>query len=66
MDPVPEPLLLRISGSTGNRTRTSGTVARKSDHYTTEAIETIAPYQQILVSRLFKHNNKERFLFSGM
>jgi hypothetical protein len=32
VDPVPDPLLLRKSGSSGNRTRTSGSVARNSDH----------------------------------
>jgi hypothetical protein len=32
VDPVPDPLLLRKSGSAGNRTRTSGFVARNSDH----------------------------------
>jgi hypothetical protein len=32
VDPVPDPLLLRKSGSAGNRTRTSGAVARNSDH----------------------------------
>jgi hypothetical protein len=32
VDPVPDPLVLRISGSTGNRTRTSGSVATNSDH----------------------------------
>jgi hypothetical protein len=32
VDPVPDPLLLRKSGSTGNRTRASGSVARNSDH----------------------------------
>jgi uncharacterized protein YcbK (DUF882 family) len=37
VDPVPDPLLLRKSGSAGNRTRTSGSVARNSDHYLTEA-----------------------------
>jgi hypothetical protein len=31
MDPVPDPLVL-LSGSAGNRTRTSESVARKSDH----------------------------------
>jgi hypothetical protein len=36
--PVPDPLLLRKSGSAENRTRTSGSVARNSDHYTTEAV----------------------------
>jgi hypothetical protein len=32
LDPVPDPLLLRKSGSVGNRTRTSRSVARNSDH----------------------------------
>jgi hypothetical protein len=32
VDPVPDPLLLRKSGSAGNRTPTSGSVARNSDH----------------------------------
>jgi hypothetical protein len=30
VDPVPDPLILRKSGSTGNRTRTSGLAARNS------------------------------------
>jgi hypothetical protein len=38
VDPVPDPLLLRESGSAGNQTRTSGSVARSSDHQTTEAV----------------------------
>jgi hypothetical protein len=32
VDPVPDPLLLRKSGSAGNQTRTSGSVARNPDH----------------------------------
>jgi hypothetical protein len=36
VDSVPDPLLLRKSGSAGNRTRTSGSVARNSDHNTVE------------------------------
>jgi hypothetical protein len=32
VDAVPDPLLLRKSGSAGNRTRTSGSIARNSDH----------------------------------
>jgi hypothetical protein len=32
VDPVTDPLLLKKSGSAGNRTRTSGTLARNSDH----------------------------------
>jgi hypothetical protein len=38
VDPVPDPLLLRKSGCTGNGTQTSGSVARNSDHYTTGAV----------------------------
>jgi hypothetical protein len=41
--PDPDPLLLRKSGSAGNRTRTSGSVARKSDYYTTEVVTTLLP-----------------------
>jgi hypothetical protein len=32
LNPVPDPLLLRKSGSAGNRTRSSGSVAKYSDH----------------------------------
>jgi hypothetical protein len=32
VDPIPDPLLLRKSGSAGNRTGISGSVARNSDH----------------------------------
>jgi hypothetical protein len=32
VDPIPDPLLLRKSGSAGNRTRTFGSVARNSEH----------------------------------
>jgi hypothetical protein len=38
VDPVLDPILLRKSGSAGNRTRTSGSVARNSGHDTTEAV----------------------------
>jgi hypothetical protein len=37
VDPIPD-LLLRKSGSAGNRTWTSGSVARISDHQTTKAV----------------------------
>jgi hypothetical protein len=43
MDPVTDPLLLRKSSSAGNRTRASGSVARNSDHQTTESHVTIKP-----------------------
>jgi hypothetical protein len=39
LDPVPDALLLKKSGSAGNRTRASGSVARNPDHYTMEAVE---------------------------
>jgi hypothetical protein len=41
VDPVPDPVLLRKSGSAGNRTQTSGSVARNSDHHTAEALPVI-------------------------
>jgi hypothetical protein len=34
---IPDPLFVIKSGSAGNRTRTSGSVARNSDHKTIEA-----------------------------
>jgi hypothetical protein len=38
VDPVPDPLHLRKSGSAENQTLTSGSVGRNSDHKTTEAV----------------------------
>jgi hypothetical protein len=38
MDPFLDPLLLRKSSSAGNRTRTSVSVGKNSDHYTTEVV----------------------------
>jgi hypothetical protein len=38
VDSFPDPLLLRKSGSAGNRIGTFGSVARNSDHQTTEAV----------------------------
>jgi hypothetical protein len=37
-DPVLDPILLRKSDSAGNWTRTSESICRNSDHYTTEAV----------------------------
>jgi hypothetical protein len=34
VDPVPDPPLVRKSGSAGNRNRASGSVAKNSEHYT--------------------------------
>jgi hypothetical protein len=50
VDPVPDPLLLRESDSAGNRTRTSGSVARNSDHYTKETVALIYNYYKITSS----------------
>jgi hypothetical protein len=38
VDPVPDPLLLKKSVIAGNRTQTSVSVARNSDHWTTEVV----------------------------
>jgi hypothetical protein len=38
VDPVPDPLLLRKSGSVGIEPGTFGLAARNSDHQTTEAV----------------------------
>jgi hypothetical protein len=38
VDPVPDPLILKKSGSAGNGTRASGSVFKNSDYYTTEAV----------------------------
>jgi hypothetical protein len=38
VDPVPDPLHF-FYGSADNRTRASGSVAKNSDHWTTEAVE---------------------------
>jgi hypothetical protein len=46
VDPVPDPLLLRKSGSAGNRNRTSGSVARNYDHKTTQAVYNAELYSE--------------------
>jgi hypothetical protein len=38
VDPVPDPLLLQNLIVAGNEPGTSGSVARNSDHYTTDAV----------------------------
>jgi hypothetical protein len=54
VDPVPDKLFLRKYGSAGNRTRASGSVARNSDHWTTEAVFEIH-YEKIVPCLSF-HN----------
>jgi hypothetical protein len=53
VDPVPDPLLLRKSGSSGNRTWNSGSVARNSDQNTTEAVS--IKYKALKLMIGFKH-----------
>jgi hypothetical protein len=48
VDPVADPVLLRKSGSARNRTRISGSVARNSDHYITEAVGFNASFAKVL------------------
>jgi hypothetical protein len=48
MDAVPDPLLLRKSGSAGNRARASGSVARNSDHLTTETVSATIMVRNIM------------------
>jgi hypothetical protein len=59
VDPISYPLLLRKSGSAGNRSRTSGSVARNSDHWTTEAVFMVSPCCVYVFPILtFKHPNQ--------
>jgi hypothetical protein len=49
VDPVPDPLLLRKSGSARNRTRASGSVDRNSDHWTTEAVNFYSKMSEVII-----------------
>jgi hypothetical protein len=53
VDPVPDPLLLRKSGSAGNRTRTFGSVGRKTEKLVTGPDGGLTPGQsgRMTVSR---------------
>jgi hypothetical protein len=55
VDPGPDPLL-RKSGSAGYRTRTSGSVARNSNNYTTEAVRYILLKRAKLTLLLIRHH----------
>jgi hypothetical protein len=55
VDPVPDPLLLIKSASAGNWTRASGSVARNSDQYSTEAVPVILTFSH---SDLIASSNK--------
>jgi hypothetical protein len=50
VEPVSDPLLLRKSGSAGNRTRDLGLAARNSDHQTTEAVHRIQQSDIIIIT----------------
>jgi hypothetical protein len=43
VDPVPDPLFLRKSGSAWNRTRDFWICSQELDHYTTEAVTVLSP-----------------------
>jgi hypothetical protein len=56
VDPVPDPLFLRNLVAPGIEPGTSGSVAKNSDHYTTEAVENFLKIrlQFILLLRIKK------------
>jgi hypothetical protein len=56
VEAVPDPLLLRKRGSAGNRTGTYGSVARNSDHKTTEVVIVID-----LIVVIMSNSNKACF-----
>jgi hypothetical protein len=56
VDPVPDTLILRKYGSARNRTRTSGFVARISDHKTTN-------YENFFLTKMTKVNRIRETLF---
>jgi hypothetical protein len=62
MHPDPDPVLLRNSGSARNRTRTSGSAATNSDHWTTEAVMvyTVLPVNGYRISLNFDVKNNPK------
>jgi hypothetical protein len=52
VDPFPDTLILRKSGSVGNRTLTSGSVARNSDNKAIEAFELLLFLLLLLLSKM--------------
>jgi hypothetical protein len=60
VDPIPDPLLLRKSGTAGNRTWTAGSVARHSDHYT---IQITTMVTAIAAATVTEKNASLAFLF---
>jgi hypothetical protein len=64
VDPVPDPLLF-FPGSAGNRTRASGSVAKNSDHWTTEAVRQspVANIIEFIKSRT-RRSEKGREIYS--
>jgi hypothetical protein len=66
VDPVPDPLLLRKSGSAGNRTRTSRTVTNNSDHKTTEAVKLKLQVSKFTEKPTVAHSVNKFLSFGGM
>jgi hypothetical protein len=50
VDSVPDPLLLRKSGSIENQIQPSGSVARNSDHQTIEAVQIKWDYKKKILT----------------
>jgi hypothetical protein len=66
VDPVPDPLLLRKSGSARTRTRTSGSVARNSDHdHRGGPKYTCCPYQRGQVRAKEREPGRRRGRYIG-
>jgi hypothetical protein len=58
VDPVPDPLLLRKCGSAGNGTRTSGSVARNSDHLSACMAPWLEPASPSLLVMFYANGKK--------
>jgi hypothetical protein len=62
VDPVPDPLVLRKAGSDGNRTLTTRSVARNSDHMIKEAVHPLLHKIYIFSSYLTGNTIHLRFV----
>jgi hypothetical protein len=67
VDHVPDSLLLRKFGSSENRTQTSKSVARNSDHYTTDAVPSLRKYKFMMkpLKAKFKFTNVGQMSFKN-
>jgi hypothetical protein len=63
VDLVPDTVLHRKSGGAENRTRTSGSVARNFDHYTTEAVSYRDIFTLFFIIIIIINNFKANFIY---